>query len=27
MGGPQGNSGLTDRKIIVDSYGGAEEHR
>ena len=24
IGGPHGNSGLTDRKIIVDTYGGAE---
>ena len=26
VGGPQGDSGLTDRKIIVDTYGGAARH-
>src|SRR5260370_3119773 len=26
MGGPQGDTGLTGRKIIVDSYGGAGAH-
>ena len=26
VGGPQGDSGLTGRKIIVDSYGGAGRH-
>src|SRR5207245_1722007 len=27
VGGPQGDTGLTGRKIIVDSYGGrSEEH-
>ena len=26
VGGPQGDSGLTDRKIIVDSYGGYARH-
>ena len=26
IGGPQGDSGLTDRKIIVDSYGGYARH-
>src|SRR5216110_1214687 len=25
-GGPQGDSGLTGRKIIVDTYGGAAPH-
>lgn len=26
VGGPQGDSGLTGRKIIVDTYGGAGKH-
>ncbi|MEW6636316.1 MAG: methionine adenosyltransferase, partial [Actinomycetota bacterium] len=26
MGGPQGDTGLTGRKIIVDTYGGAAPH-
>ncbi|MBL8509214.1 MAG: methionine adenosyltransferase domain-containing protein, partial [Chitinimonas sp.] len=26
IGGPQGDSGLTGRKIIVDTYGGAAPH-
>lgn len=26
IGGPQGDSGLTGRKIIVDTYGGASPH-
>ena len=26
VGGPQGDSGLTGRKIIVDTYGGAAPH-
>ncbi len=26
VGGPQGDSGLTGRKIIVDTYGGAAQH-
>lgn len=26
MGGPQGDSGLTGRKIIVDTYGGMARH-
>ena len=26
VGGPQGDSGLTGRKIIVDTYGGAARH-
>ena len=26
IGGPQGDSGLTGRKIIVDTYGGAARH-
>ena len=26
IGGPQGDSGLTGRKIIVDTYGGAAHH-
>mgnify|MGYP004706254319 CR=1 FL=1 len=26
MGGPQGDTGLTGRKIIVDTYGGAARH-
>ena len=26
IGGPQGDSGLTGRKIIVDTYGGAASH-
>ena len=26
IGGPQGDSGLTGRKIIVDTYGGAAAH-
>lgn len=26
IGGPQGDCGLTDRKIIVDTYGGAAPH-
>ena len=26
VGGPQGDSGLTGRKIIVDTYGGAGRH-
>lgn len=26
VGGPQGDSGLTGRKIIVDTYGGAASH-
>ena len=26
VGGPQGDSGLTGRKIIVDTYGGADRH-
>ena len=26
MGGPQGDSGLTGRKIIVDTYGGYSRH-
>ena len=26
IGGPQGDSGLTGRKIIVDSYGGYCPH-
>ena len=26
VGGPQGDSGLTGRKIIVDTYGGAAHH-
>ena len=26
MGGPQGDAGLTGRKIIVDTYGGAGRH-
>ncbi len=26
IGGPQGDSGLTGRKIIVDSYGGVSRH-
>lgn len=25
-GGPQGDSGLTGRKIIVDTYGGYARH-
>ena len=27
VGGPQGDSGLTGRKIIVDTYGGSAPHR
>ena len=27
IGGPQGDSGLTGRKIIVDTYGGMARHR
>ena len=27
IGGPQGDSGLTGRKIIVDTYGGSAPHR
>ena len=26
IGGPQGDCGLTGRKIIVDTYGGAAPH-
>ena len=26
MGGPQGDTGLTGRKIIVDTYGGYARH-
>ena len=26
LGGPQADSGLTGRKIIVDTYGGAVPH-
>ena len=26
IGGPQGDAGLTGRKIIVDTYGGYERH-
>ena len=26
VGGPQGDSGLTGRKIIVDTYGGYSRH-
>ena len=26
IGGPQGDAGLTGRKIIVDSYGGYARH-
>ena len=26
IGGPQGDSGLTGRKIIVDTYGGMAPH-
>ncbi len=26
IGGPQGDSGLTGRKIIIDTYGGASRH-
>ncbi len=26
VGGPQGDAGLTGRKIIVDTYGGASRH-
>src|SRR3970282_550362 len=26
VGGPQGDAGLTGRKIIVDTYGGAARH-
>jgi S-adenosylmethionine synthetase len=26
IGGPQGDSGLTGRKIIVDTYGGVDSH-
>ena len=26
IGGPQGDSGLTGRKIIVDTYGGSAPH-
>ena len=26
VGGPWGDSGLTGRKIIVDTYGGAARH-
>ena len=26
MGGPDGDAGLTGRKIIVDTYGGAAPH-
>ena len=26
VGGPQGDSGLTGRKIIVDTYGGMGRH-
>ena len=26
MGGPQGDSGVTGRKIIVDTYGGYARH-
>src|SRR5699024_983545 len=26
IGGPQGDAGLTGRKIIVDTYGGAAHH-
>ncbi len=26
IGGPEGDTGLTGRKIIVDTYGGASEH-
>ena len=26
IGGPQGDSGLTGRKIIVDTYGGVGRH-
>ena len=26
IGGPQGDAGLTGRKIIVDTYGGASRH-
>ena len=26
VGGPQGDTGLTGRKIIVDSYGGMGRH-
>ncbi len=26
VGGPQGDSGLTGRKIIVDTYGGSAPH-
>jgi len=27
IGGPHGDSGLTGRKIIVDTYGGYARHR
>ena len=26
VGGPQGDAGLTGRKIIVDTYGGYARH-
>lgn len=26
IGGPQGDAGLTGRKIIVDTYGGSGRH-
>ncbi len=26
IGGPDGDAGLTGRKIIVDTYGGASPH-
>ena len=26
IGGPQGDSGLTGRKLIVDTYGGMARH-
>ena len=26
IGGPQGDTGLTGRKIIIDTYGGYSEH-
>ena len=26
IGGPQGDTGLTGRKIVVDTYGGAARH-
>ena len=26
MGGPEGDAGLTGRKLIVDTYGGYAKH-